>query len=139
MILDPNTRSPSDVSLNPPHPNSTAKEQAPIFTQEVGIELPAGMQSVEQLRTPEISPEVEKYIEEVKENPVHFTKEVVVADQRMIQPSTQFVARPVIVLPITQKEMQEAQKAPISSSKRWLAEWTQKIIKIFAGNVVYRE
>jgi len=129
-----------DQGLNPPHPTpSTAKEQGPSIFGEVGIELPAGMQSVEELRSPEISPEVEKYIEEVKEDPTHFTKEVVVADQKLIQPATQFVAQPVIILPITAEEMKEAKRAPITSSRRWLAEWTEKIIKMFAGSVVYRE
>lgn len=125
--------------LNPARPSSsTAKETAPLNI-EVSGEMPSGMQSVEQLRTPEISPEVEKYIEEVREEPSSFPHEVVLADQQMVQPSNGFVAQPVIVLPMTEEEFKEAKKAPPETSRRWLAEFTEKIRKIFEGGVMFRQ
>lgn len=124
-----------DDTLNPAS-ISTSREKAPLNIEFSG-ELPAGMQSVESLRSPEISPEVEKFIEEVKEEPNQFTKEVVLADQQMIPTSQPFISQPVIVLPMTQQEFEEGKKLPPTESKRWLAEWTEKIRKIFAGNVVF--
>jgi hypothetical protein len=128
-----------DDPLNPPNPSaSLTKESAPL-TVEASGEMPAGVQSVEQLRSPEISPEVEKYIEEVREEPSQFPQEVVLADQRMVQPTGGFVAQPVIVLPMTQEEFEEAKKASPDTSRRWLAEFTEKIKKMFIGSVIFRE
>lgn len=124
--------------LNPPNPTSSAKENAPLNIEVAG-EMPSGMQSVEQLRSPEISPEIEKYIEEVREEPSQFPHEVVLADQKMVQPANGYVAQPVIVLPMTEDEFKEAKKASPDTAKRWLAEFTEKIKKMFAGSVIFRE
>jgi hypothetical protein len=124
-------------SLNPQYPMPTAKEQRPI-TVEYSGEMPSGMQSVETLRTPEIGPEIEKYIEEVKESPDQLPHEVVVAGQKVVMPAQGFVAQPVVVLPMTQKEFDESGKASPDESKRWLHVWTEKIIKMFAGSVTFR-
>lgn len=125
--------------LNPANPTpSSAKEQAPLNI-EISGEMPSGMQSVEQLRTPEISPEVEKYIEEVREEPSSFPHEVVLADQKLVQPAGGFIAQPVIVLPMTQEEFEEAKKASPDTAKRWLAEFTERVKKMFSGSVMFRE
>ncbi|MEO8581526.1 MAG: hypothetical protein ABI425_02990 [Patescibacteria group bacterium] len=124
--------------LNPAHPTSSVKENAPLNI-EVSGEMPAGMQSVEALRTPEISPEVEKYIEQVAEEPSSFPHEVVIADQKLVQPANGFIAQPVIVLPMTQEEFEEGKKASPDTARRWLAEFTEKIQKIFGGSVLFRE
>ena len=47
--------------------------------------------------------------------------------------------KPVVVLPITEKQKIEAKKKGIHFSLRWLAEWADKIRKIFSGAVLYKE
>jgi hypothetical protein len=125
-------------TLNPAYPTASAKEQQPLTIEHSG-EMPPGVQSVEELRSAEIAPEVEKYIEEVREQPTELPKEIVIADQKVVIPTDGFVAQPVIVLPMTQQQFQEDKKAPLNTSRRWLAEWTEKITKMFGGSVMYRD
>ncbi len=47
--------------------------------------------------------------------------------------------QPVVVLPITTKSKEEARFKSTKYSVRWLLEWCQKIAKMFAGAVVYKE
>lgn len=47
--------------------------------------------------------------------------------------------KPVVVLPITETQQKLAKKKNIHFSLRWLAEWADKIRKIFAGAVLYKE
>ena len=47
--------------------------------------------------------------------------------------------KPVVVLPITERQKEEAKKKGIHFSLRWLAEWAEKIKKIFSGAVLYKE
>jgi hypothetical protein len=47
--------------------------------------------------------------------------------------------KPVVVLPITETQRQLAKKKNTHFSLRWLAEWADKIRKIFAGAVLYKE
>lgn len=47
--------------------------------------------------------------------------------------------KPVVVLPITVKSKEEAKFKSTKYSVRWLIEWCQKITKMFAGAVVYKE
>jgi len=42
-------------------------------------------------------------------------------------------------LPITKKEDKEGRKKSPKYSFRWLVEWSHKIIKVFAGKVIYRQ
>jgi hypothetical protein len=47
--------------------------------------------------------------------------------------------KPVVVLPITETQQKLAKKKNTHFSLRWLAEWADKIRKIFAGAVLYKE
>lgn len=47
--------------------------------------------------------------------------------------------KPVVVLPITERQQHLAKKKSIHFSLRWLAEWADKIRKIFSGAVLYKE
>ena len=47
--------------------------------------------------------------------------------------------KPVVVLPITEQQQKLAKNKNIHFSLRWLAEWADKIKKIFAGAVLYKE
>lgn len=47
--------------------------------------------------------------------------------------------KPVVVLPITAASKEEAKFKTTAYSVKWLWEWCQKIAKMFAGAVVYKE
>lgn len=47
--------------------------------------------------------------------------------------------KPVVVLPITAKSKEEAKFKSTKYSIKWLWEWCQKVAKMFAGAVVYKE
>lgn len=58
------------------------------------------------------------------------------ANQAQTAPSQ---VKPVVVLPITERQKTEAKKKGLHFSLRWLAEWADKIKKIFSGAVLYKE
>lgn len=124
-------------TLNPPAAISTHKEAlgAPIQVAEV----PAAAATVEFEPSNEISPEVESYIQKVEDHEELRPQEVVIADGNMTLSPVQYVAQPVIVLPITPEIETEGQKKGPKFSVKWLVEWSHKMIKMFAGKVVYRE
>lgn len=126
--------------LNPVNPKPSAKETSPVMMVDQAVELPGGVQSVETLRTPEIPVEVEKFIEEVKDHPDQIPAEVVMTDQQQVMNNAQHaLAKPVIILPMTKEELHNAKKSSPQMSKRWLGEWVEKIMKVFAGEVVFRD
>jgi len=98
------------------------KERVPII--EVG-------------REPEIAPEtrVEKL-----EKEQYVLKKPVLDDQTgqvlVTAPSAQ---QPIIVLPLTEGEFQNALTTKIENSIRWLAEWSKRLVKILGGKVRFRE
>jgi hypothetical protein len=114
---------------------STA-ESTPVASDTVEA---GALQMVEQERTPEISPEVEAYIQKVQDHQNQAPKEVVIADGSQGSSQTAYPSKPVVVLPITaQMEKDGATKSP-KFSIRWLVEWSHKIIKMFVGKVIYRQ
>lgn len=103
-------------------------------------EQAASIQYVEEEKSPEISPEVEKYLNEVKQDRNKAPKEIVIADVDQDLPSQdKYVSEPVIILPITPEIEKKGKRKSPKFSIRWLVEWSQKIIKMFAGKVVYRQ
>ena len=114
------------------------KEQQPLKV-EISGEMPSGMQSVEELRTPEIPVEVESFLQEVKsEEPSQLPSEVVIAGDN-IQLSPQAVLpQTKIILPMTQAQYQQGKKANPNTSFRWLAEWTEKIKAMFPNLAIWR-
>lgn len=130
-------------TLNPtqPPPTTTLKEAATAASPDISpIESGAGLQQVEYERSAELPPEVESYLDKVEENQDQTLDEVVIADGTTI-PSLAHppVKKPVIVLPITAAEEKEGQKKPLHLSIRWLVEWSKKIMKMFTGEVIYKE
>jgi len=103
------------------------------------IENVPGAQVVEQEPSPEISPELEGWMEKVERNVIKPPDQVVVADQTVTNPTGNYVSQPVIVLPTTQETIQEGTKQGLKQSVRWLAEWCLRIMKKFHGIVVYRD
>ena len=135
------TQTPIDT-LNPAYASGTTSKEAP---SGITLERPAfdqaggGIQHVEQEKNVEISPEVESFITKVAEHTDQLPQEIVIADQTSPVPTTKYLATPVIILPITPEiEKAGAKKAP-QFSVRWLVEWSRKLMKAFAGRVIYRE
>lgn len=143
---------PETVEASPPDQASNLQyEQSvgPVAEQPVSslgeqgvggsVEQAAGIQYVEEEKSPELSPEVEKYIQEVKKQQEKAPREIVIADDAADLPNQeQYVSEPVVVVPITPEIEKKGKSKPPKFSVRWLVEWSQKIIKMFAGKVVYR-
>ncbi len=128
-------------TLNPVNAAPSAKEtrEPGVTLERPQIEMAGGLQQVEQEPHPEISPEVESFISEVGQHQDQLPQEIVIADIQAPVPTTQYLAKPVVILPITPEvEKEGAKKAP-QFSIRWLVEWSRKMMKVFAGEVVYKE
>ena len=132
-IEESNPRLPSqEVS-----PISSSRKEAEAPSRNM-IEQGASIQVVETERSPELSPEVEKYLQEVHQEKDRAPKEIVIDDDMANLPSNnQFVSEPVIVVPITPEIEKKGKRKSPKFSIRWLVEWSQKIIKMFSGKVVY--
>ncbi len=120
-------------------PISTSRKEAEVGSQ-ASPEQAASIQVVEAEKSPELSPEVEKYLQEVHDDKDQAPKEIAIADEITNLPTqNQFVSEPVIVVPITPEIEKKGKRKSPKFSIRWLVEWSQKIIKMFAGKVVYME
>ncbi len=129
-------------TLNPANATSSVNKEAsvPSITLErPAVEEVGGLQQVEQEKSAELSPEVEGFISEVGDHPDQLPQEVVIADKQVMAPTTKYLAQPVVILPITPEEEKIGVKKPAQFSIRWLVEWSRKMMKVFAGKVVYRE
>jgi hypothetical protein len=138
----PQTALDSTDTLNPLKPaGSSVKEaQAPSALQEVATETGISLQYVEQEKAPEISPEVESFLQNVEEHHEQAPEEIVIAgDDTQLPSTTHHPSQPVLVLPITPEIEKEGVHANVHWSVRWLVEWSHKIIKVFSGKVIYRE
>lgn len=125
--------------LNPPSPRPSAKETMPAGQFEPSADVGSGVQTVEELRSPEIPVEVEKYLQEVRANQDQIPAEVVITDPQSFTVTTPPMAKPVIVLPMTKQEYQAAKKSSVRTSKRWLGTWVEKLLKMFRGEVVFSD
>lgn len=130
-------------TLNPSHQVSTTtiKEGASKSALEmVSAEAGIGLQAVEEEIVPEISPEVESFLERVEDHQEQVPQEIVIADGATQLPTTtHHPSQPVIVLSITPSVEKEGERKSPKFSVRWLVEWSHKIIKMFTGRVIYRE
>ncbi len=131
----------ADVQLNPPAPTSTgAKEAAEANTSPDLSPFDVGaIQYVEQEKSPEIPVEVEGYLQKVEDIADQKPPEIFIADGTQESDTATYPSRPVIVLPITEEIEDAGLKKNHTFSIRWLVEWSQKIIKMFAGKVIYRQ
>jgi hypothetical protein len=127
--------------LNPPNAQGNlTKERSQVFTLEhPAVDYPGGVQSVEQLRNPEIPPEVESYLQKIENHQEQLPQEVVIADQSVVAPNNHYLAQPVVVLPITQAVEKAGQRKGPKFSVRWLVEWSWKMMKVFKGKIIYRQ
>ncbi len=120
-------------------PVSSSKKEVESSARS-SVEQGASVQVVETEKSPELSPEVEKYLQEVHKDQNKAPKEIAISDEIANLPSdNQFVSEPVIVVPITPEIEKRGKRKSSKFSIRWLVEWSQKIIKMFSGKVVYLE
>lgn len=118
-------------------PASSSRKESEASVQS-SVEQGASIQVVEAERSPELSPEVEKYLQEVHKDQGKAPGEIAISDEAANLPSdSQFVSEPVIVVPITPEVEKKGKRKSHKFSVRWLVEWSQKIVKMFAGKVIY--
>lgn len=128
-------------TLNPAGlPVVSQKERVAQSAQEALVIDTTTAQSteVEGPKELELPVEVQDYVERVSHQDDQLPQEIVVADDSA-SVSKQYPKQPVIVLPITPAVEQQGRKKSTAFSIRWLVEWSQKIMKIFAGKVIYRQ
>ncbi len=131
---------PTQAALPETQVSSGRKEASIEGSTAPSFEQSAGIQYVEEEKTPELSPEVEKYIQEVKQQQQKAPREIVIADvDQDLADQEDYVSEPVIVVPITPEIEKKGKRKPPKFSVRWLVEWSRKIVKMFAGKVVYRQ
>ena len=128
-------------TLNPTQLTTSLKETVRNVSPDISsVEAGAGLQQIEYEPSPELPVEVESYLQKVEEHRDQVLNEVVIADgttaPSVAHPS---IKKPVIVLPITAEEEKAGQKKPLYLSIRWLVEWSKKIMKMFAGEVIYKQ
>lgn len=114
-----------------------ALEGQAVAAPEAG---PASGGPVEVAPAKELEPEVEATQEKIANQKINTLRETVVAADTMpaVQPVT--VSQPVVVLPLSEKGMQDGQKKSTLHSVRWLYEWCVRQIRKFSETlVVYRD
>jgi hypothetical protein len=130
--------------LNPPGVVGGAAKEA-VEPGSVTAEAPAvdalatgPINVVEAELGPEISPEVSAYLQKVEDHPEQIPQEIVVANPDTMAQQTQYLAQPVVILPITPEIEAQGARQPVTSSVRWLVTWSRKLMQIFTGRVVYK-
>jgi hypothetical protein len=129
-------------TLNPSYGNpTTVKEVQPGITLErPQFDVGSGFQ-VSESEPPhemEMSPEVDGYLKKVENQPDQLPQEVVIVNDPQAPMPTKYLAKPVIVLPITPEIEKRGSHQSPKQSIRWLVAWSQKIMKMFSGQIVYR-
>lgn len=125
-------------TLNPIAVSSPIKEQEPkVSIQELNINTTAS--EVEPNHEMEMPVEVESYLERVTDHQDQLPSEIVIADDGADISIKTYPSKPVVVLPISQKEEKEGEKKSTAFSVRWLVEFSRKLMKAFSGAVIYRE
>lgn len=131
----------STDTLNPAYAGPTAKESlegvGSIDTQ--APDASGGVQYVEQEHHAEIPVEVESFLQQVDDHHAQLPTEIVIADGTMPVPQPNFPTHKVVVLPITPQIEEVGEKKNPSWSVKWLVEWSHKIMKMFTGDVIYRQ
>lgn len=129
-----------DSNLNPIQAATSLKEAETSISPDIGpVEAGAGLQQVEYEKTPEIPPEVESYLKSVEDSQDQAPPEITVADgTHAISDSHQPLKKPVVVLPITPEQEKKGKKKSVHWSIRWLVEWSQRLMKMFKGEIIYR-
>ncbi len=137
QVVDEVAAKPAPVQPAPISATGTSKEYLAASTPDTTSVDAGSHTGVEYEPTPEISPEVESFMQHVEEHEDQLPQEVVVAgDDIQLQPA-HYAAQPVVVLPYDKETEKEAVFKGPRWSVRWLLEFGHKIIKMFGGKVIY--
>ncbi len=91
-------------------------------------------------RSGELGPELEKFLEQTEQQADKQPIETVIAADTLPTSVPKTLKKPVVILPLSEKELQSGRKKNSNHSVRWLAEWCVRQIKKFQSLlVVYRE
>ena len=115
-----------------PHP-----EQAAVSTESNSESVPL----IEVQKEHELEPEIEGWLEKLEQShDVHLEKPVVHNDDVLVQSVKPDIDlhQDIVLLPLSEEQIEQASKQNITSSMRWLAVWCKRIIKIFKGDVGYQ-
>lgn len=129
-------------TLNPAYasPNAVKEVQPGITLERPQFDVGSGYQ-VSESEPPhemEMSPEVDGYLKKVENQPDQLPQEVVIVNDPHAPMPTKYLAKPVIVLPITPEIEKRGSHQNPKQSVRWLVTWSQKIMKMFSGQIIYR-
>lgn len=122
-----------------PANRSVSKESIVGSSMIAPQELPGGMQYADIEPVPEISPEIEKFLQHAQEQPDKLPEEIVQAAAQFHQENVNLAApQAVKVLPVTKLQAEEGEKKNPSFALRWLVEFSNKVSRLFAGKSIYR-
>lgn len=122
-------------NINPSPVGGLAKEQV-----ETGPVSYSESAPVVELRENEKVPEnVENWMEKLEQGEeIKLPQPVTHDDHVIVSDSGNHVADDALVLPLTEKEVEEGMHKKVYNSARWLAEWCVRVAKKLHGHVVYR-
>jgi len=92
---------------------------------------------VEVGREPEIVPETK--IERLEKEQYILKKPVLDDQTGQVLVTAPNVQSPVVILPLTNDEYKNALSTEVSSSIRWLAEWSKRLMKMLGRKVEFRQ
>lgn len=93
---------------------------------------------VERPTTPEIPPEIE-HAEAVAGAEIQLPQPVTDDTTGQVLVTSPAASQPKVTLPLTEEEIERGLHLKVINSFRWLAEWCQRLVKMFHGRVVYRQ
>ncbi len=93
---------------------------------------------VERATTPEVPPEIE-HAEAIPGAEIQLPQPVTDDTTGQVLVTSPTAIQPKIVLPLTEEEIERGLHLKVIHSFRWLAEWCRRLIKVFHGQVVYRQ
>lgn len=131
-ITPPPTPSPV-VASSPSKEYASFSAPVESGSPDVGV----AQSAVEFEPTPEISPEVESFVQHAESHEDQLPQEIVVAGDSIQLQNTHYAKQPVVVLPYDQEIEKKARFKGPSWSIKWLLEFGHKIIKMFGGKVIY--
>lgn len=112
---------------------ASPKEQKEILSRLFPEKHPI----VERPTVPEVPPEIERF-EAIAGAEIQLPTPVT-DDTGQVLVTSPAAAKPKIVLPLTEEEIERGLHTKIIYSLRWLAEWCTRLIKTLHGRVVYRK
>lgn len=123
-----------------PQGGQTGKERtAGTWSLDSAVQESGGMlTAVEQEKQPEISPEVESYMQRVENTQESPAEELAKLIPTVVSASSPAQTEVVRVLPISKSSAVAGHAKSPKFSIRWLVEWSDKVIKMFQGKAVYR-